>query len=94
MSNVKKPNQHLENLIKADGFLLLPHWYQKFVQLLIVLGQQTQPTAIFSFSDRLHGYIDALLFADVITGQAFSNLMKLKDEAEKYAINNNVKKAA
>lgn len=92
MSNVKKPNQHLENLIKADGFEALPNWYQFFVKQLIVLGQQTQPTAIYSKADYLRGYLSGLREGGLIASPL--HLLEMIKQAEDYAINNNVKKAA
>ena len=92
--SAKKPNQHLENLIKHEDFELLPHWYQKFVGLLIAIGQQTKPTAIYKQSDILNGFITGLFFAHVISAKAYCSFMDLKTEAENYAIKNNVKKAA
>lgn len=92
MSNVKKPNQHLENLIKADGFDALPFWYQFFIKNLILLGTHSSPVAIYSSADYLRGYLWGLREGDLIASPL--HLLKMIDEAEKNAINNNVKKAA
>lgn len=88
----KKPNQHLENLIKADGFEALPYWYREFVHQLMTICQRTEAFLIYSKADYLRGYLRALFCAGVITNSM--SLWALVDEAEKYAINNNVKKAA
>ena len=92
MSNVKKPNQHLENLIKADGFEALPYWYRFFIHELMLVGQSIHAYQIYSKCNFLRGYIRALFCADVITYSY--NLYDLIEEAEKFAIDNNVKKAA
>ena len=92
MSNVKKPNQHLENLIKADGFEALPYWYREFIRQLMTICQRTEPFLIYSKSDYLRGYLHALFCAGVILNSM--DLRALVDQAEAYAIKNNVKKAA
>ncbi len=90
--SAKKPNQHLENLIKADGFAALPFWYREFVHQLMTICQRTEPFLIYSKSDFLRGYLHALFCAGVITNSM--GLRALVEQAEAYAINNNVKKAA
>ncbi len=93
-NQVKKPNQHLENLIKADGFNDLPFWYREFLKDLMFICQQERLNVIYKKVDQLDGYLKALFYVDVIGGTAFDNLFELVKQAEKYAINNNIKKAA
>lgn len=90
--SAKKHNQHLENLIKADGFEALPFWYQYFIKQLILLGTQTSPVSIYSSADYLRGYLWGLRDGDLIASPL--HLLKMVEEAETHAINNNVKKAA
>lgn len=91
MSNSKKPNQHLENLIKADGYEDLPYWYRSFIHNLMLIGQSTISYRIYAQGNYLRGYIRALFNADVINNSF--GLYDLIEEAEKFAIDNNVRKA-
>lgn len=87
----KKPNQHLENLIKADGFEKLPYWYQSFIKNLMVLGQQTHATGIYQQADYLRGYLAGLCEGKVLQGTL--HLWRLVDQAEAFAISKIMKKA-
>ena len=90
--SAKKPNQHLENLIKADGFEALPFWYQYFIKQLILLGTQSSAVAIYSSADYLRGYLWGLRDGDLIASPL--HLLKMIEQAETHAINNNLKRVA
>jgi len=85
----KKPNQHLENLIKADGWRELPLWYREFIHDLMMIGQQTHVIELLKKSDELRGYIKALYFSNVIYHEQFCNLDHLRMNARDYALNKN-----
>lgn len=77
MSNSKKPNQHLENLIKADGYHALPLWYQTFVHKLMMLGQSDRAIVLDERMRDLESYLDNLVEVDQIRMSVFNNLWLL-----------------
>lgn len=81
MSNVKKPNQHLENLIKADGFNDLPYWYKEFLHKLMMIGQTKEQGLVYMRQDRLCGFLEGVFTVNVITRNEMYNLEALVEEA-------------
>lgn len=84
----------LFNLIKHDDFLTLPVWYQIFVSRLMSVSSAKTPTAIFSLSDTLLGFVHGLACGDVIDESHYFHLCDLVDVAQNFALANNCKKAA
>ncbi len=84
----------LFNIIKHDDFLKLPAWYQVFVNRLMSVSSAKTPTAIFSLSDTLLGYVLGLTHGEVINESHYFHLCDLVDVAQNFALENNCKKAA
>lgn len=84
MSNSKKPNQHLENLIKADGYHALPIWWQEFVHQLMMIGQATHNGVLYVREDRARGFLGGVQCCGFLNAQQKANLDILLDEAIKY----------
>ena len=84
----------LLNIIKHDDFLKLPVWYQVFIHRLMMLSSAKTPTAIFSLSDTLQGFVLGVACGDVISESNFFHLLDLVVVAQEFALENNIKKAA
>lgn len=75
MSNVKKPNQHLENV---------PEWWEFFVARFVEFGELETENAVFNFYGFLSGYLIALNRVDILSGNDAANLINMVAEQTSY----------